>query len=108
MADRACDPTAVEVEPREIRSANILARVHLHAIDDGKEITLPKVIAQCRLTQRLGDDMTRMSAIESIDLLAPSRESRHLVVDRQVAVSDIVDLSAKCIDRVHPVPAMPG
>ena len=67
MADRACDPTAVEVERSEVRGTKIFAGVHLHAIDDGKEITAAQVVVHRRLAQRMGDEMARTSGIEIVD-----------------------------------------
>jgi len=106
MTDRACNPRAVKVERREIGSADICARVHLHPVNDRHEISPAQVVARRRLTKRVGDDMTRMSRIKIIDFLAPGGEGRNFVLDRLLAVGDVVDLSAKCIDRVHPIPAV--
>ena len=50
MANRACDPTAVEIERRESGSANIFTGVHLHTINDSQEITPAQGVAHCRLT----------------------------------------------------------
>src|SRR5215472_2653626 len=107
MADGACDARTVEVEPCEIGSANFLARVHLHAVDHGEKIAATQPIAQYWPTQRRADEVVRMSRIESIDLLAPGGEGGELVLDRPLAIGDVVDLAAKRIDRVHPVPAVP-
>src|SRR5262249_42151454 len=107
MADGACDARTVEVEPCEIGSANFLARVHLHAVDHGEKIAATQPIAQYWPTQRRADEVVRMSRIESIDLLAPGGEGGEFVLDRPLAIGDVVDLAAKRIDRVHPVPAVP-
>src|SRR6516162_3255627 len=100
MADRACYPSAVEVEHCKIGSANICARIHLHSVNDGQEISPAQIVAHRRLTQRLGDDMARMSGIERIDFLAPGGKGGNFVLDRSLAVGNVVDLSAECIDRV--------
>src|SRR4029077_17774825 len=95
-----------EIGGREIRSANIFASIHLHTIDDGQEIATAQAIAQCRLTQRLGDETVRMSGIEIVDFLAPAGKGRNLVLDGLLSVGNVVDLSTKCIYRVHAVPAV--
>ncbi len=38
MADRARDAGAIEVERRQVGGADVLARIHLHAVDDREEI----------------------------------------------------------------------
>src|SRR5215472_16763933 len=38
MADGARHPRAVEIECGQVGRANVFARVHLHAVDDGQEI----------------------------------------------------------------------
>src|SRR5215469_6621531 len=48
-----------------------------------------------------------MSGIKGVDLLAPTGEGRNLVFYRPFAVSNVVDLSAKGVDGIHPVTAMP-
>src|ERR1700752_3477984 len=90
MADRACDPTAVEIESREIWSANIFASIHLHTIDDGNKITPAQIIAQCRLTQRSSDETARLPGIEIVDLLAPTCKGRNLVLNWLLSVGDVV------------------
>ena len=47
-----------------------------------------------------------MSRIEGVDLLAPGGEGCELVLDRALAVCDVVDLAAERVDRIHPVSAM--
>src|SRR5438477_1902782 len=44
-----------------------------------------------------------MSRIERVDLLAPGGEGCELVLDRALAVCDVVDLAAERVDRIHPV-----
>ena len=36
--DRAGDAVAIEIERRQVRRADVLRHVHLHAVDDGQEI----------------------------------------------------------------------
>jgi hypothetical protein len=47
-----------------------------------------------------------MSGIESIDFLAPGGKGRNFVLYGPLTVGNVVDFSAKRIDRVHRVPAV--
>src|SRR3984893_6933213 len=106
MADGACDTRTVEVERPKIGGANGFARIHLHPVDDGEEIAPVQKIAQHRLTQRPRDKMARISRIEAVDLIAPGGKGCKLMLDRALAVCDVVDLTAERVDRIHPVSAI--
>src|SRR4029077_8240241 len=95
MADGARDARTIEVERRKVGSANCVARIHFHPVDDGVEIAAAQTIAQHRLTQRPRDKVARMSCVEAVDLLAPGGESCKLVPNRALAVGDVVDLTAE-------------
>ncbi len=58
-ADRARDAVAIEVERREIRRADVVERVHLHAVDDGEEILAREIEVAHRLVRgpRPGADL---------------------------------------------------
>ncbi len=106
VAHRARDPRAIKVEGRELRGADVLAGIHLHAVDHGKKIISAQPIPLGRLAQRARDQIVRASPIDRVDLVAPIRESGELGLDRALPVGDVVDLAAKCVYRVHPVAAV--
>src|SRR5882724_1435448 len=106
MADGAGDTRTIEVERRKIGGANCVARIHFHPVDYGVEIAAAELIAPHRLIQRPRDKVARMSSKEPVDLLAPGGEGCKLVLDRALAVGDVVDLAAERVDRIHPVSAM--
>ena len=70
-ADRTGDAVAVEVERGEVRGAHGRRHVHLHAVDDGKEILAPEIEAADDLRQ--GAEMRRRPArVERVDVGTPA------------------------------------
>src|SRR6185503_5845721 len=98
--DRAGDAVAIEIEPRQRRRADVLGRVHFHAVDDGEEIGL----IERKPLDRTGKARQRgrgAAAIERIDGFAPLRQAGEPRRTRRVAVGDVVDLAAERIDLEH-------
>ena len=75
-ADGAGDPVAIKVERREIGRADILLRVHLHAVDDVEEIALAQLEVLDRRDERAGDQVARPAGIDRLDLARASRRAR--------------------------------
>src|SRR5215208_1146381 len=72
-SDRARHAIAVKVEHRRARRANVLERVHFHAIDDGQEILAREVELAHRLHQAR-DLRSNSAVIKRVDLAPPLAE----------------------------------
>src|SRR6202051_2926702 len=99
-SDRARHAIAIQIQRRQIRGADVLRHIHLHAIDDGEEILAPQVEAPNRggvIPQR----RLRTTLIKPIDVVAPLLQRLEPLVARAVGIGDVVDLPAKAVDLEH-------
>src|SRR5438094_8218678 len=101
MPDRARNPTAIKVEGREVRGADLLGCIHLHTVDNGVEVLAAQPVALNRLMQRAGDEMSRAAGVERVDLGVPVGKPSLLLWRWGSVVGDVVDLAAESVDRVY-------
>ena len=106
-ADGAGDAVAVEIERRPVRRADVLARVHLHAVDDRQEILALQVEALDG-GGIVGKARRRLAGIDRVDVLAPLLQVGALALGRQTGVGDVVDLAAEVVDQEHRVALLGG
>ena len=98
--DRARDAVAIKVERRPIRRADVLRRIHLHAVDHGEEILLAEREIAYRLRQR--PQFRRGPAgIKWLDPRAPFRKPVPALGVRRGRIGDIIDQPAERIDFEH-------
>ena len=94
------DPIAVEVERRQIGGANISAGIHLHPVDDRKEVVALQVEGTNRLDQR-PDTAWRLPCVQCVDIRAPPGELRQARAPVALAIGDIIDRTAEAVDLEH-------
>ena len=92
MPDRARDTTAIKVERREVRGADVLCCIHLHTVDNGVEVLAAQPVALDRLMQRAGDEMSRIAGVERVDLGMPLGERGLLLRRRGDVVGPVYKL----------------
>jgi hypothetical protein len=97
---------AIKIEFDEARRPNIGPRIHFHAVDDCHEILTPQPVSAHRVAQGTSDDVSGLSGVHQRDFSAPVRQKLILQRPRCLAVGNVVDLTAECINRVHGLATM--
>jgi hypothetical protein len=105
-AHGARDAIAIEIEPCQRRSANVLDDVHLDPVDHRHEIRLIEFELMNDARQPCGA-IRHMALIDVRDLLPPPIQRGEPAGTRRVCVGNIVDSPAKPIDFEHGLPLCP-
>ena len=90
---------AIEIELLEARRADIGARIHFDAVDDGQEIVFNQRVSRNRLRKTF-EAGRHLPGVKRVDIFAPRCQQRQLVA-RHIAIGDIVDRATEGIDLEH-------
>src|SRR5262245_42759800 len=96
-SDSACHPVAIEVECGKSGRADVLDRVHLHAVDDRQRSPLGQTEVAHRPGEA-GDERADFALKERAHLRPPLIELSLSLRPRAARVRDIVDASAETVD----------
>src|SRR5438093_7271703 len=99
---RACHAVTIEVERGKAGRANVLDRVHLHAVDDSQEILLREIEVTNRACEA-GDQRALLALVKRPHLRAPLVKLLQPLRARAARIGDIVDTAAEIVDLVHGV-----
>ncbi len=102
-AHRARHPVAIEVELAQVRRADVLVDVHLHAVDHGQEVGL----VQAEPVSRLGDHGGASGIAtgeQGFDIRPPGQQSGGALLGGALdVVGDVVHGAAEGVDGEHRV-----
>ena len=83
MTDGTRHPGAIEVKRSEVRGADVLARIHFHAVDHGEKILAAQIVLPHRFVQSPGNELARMPGIKCRNFIAPGIKCGELYPDRR-------------------------
>ncbi len=106
-SDCTCHAVAIEVQRFPTGRADVLGRIHFHAIDYGEKIFLAQRKGPYRMLQSPQID-TRLSGIKSLDVLPPFRKPCTPGIVWSIGVGNIVDKTTERIDFEHCVALRAG
>src|SRR6185437_11021487 len=99
-SDRAGHAVAIQIERGQVRRADVLRNVHLHAIDNGQEILALETELANRgkvVPQSLGG----IAPVQRVNIVPPFLERGQPFRPRALRIRDIVDLPAETVDLEH-------